>query len=222
MKYLFFLSILFSSLFFSSCGADPKDAPEYQDSVTTVEKDKNTEKIFANISTENLAKYFSSYFHISGNLPCMYFDKEKDEFVMSGKQVFQKISIDRKKFAMDAYHEFLRIRGYKPDGDSSKEELTKITKDGKEYVVMQMSDLLPEMTPEEKALFNYEQLNSLGQTAPSSGYHYIANERDCPLIYASSSGLTLYAKNLDTVYKMENAKEAMKVYENYIDSIRKK
>src|SRR6187551_1781223 len=104
MKRLLFLSILISSLFFSSCGSDPKETPEYKDSVTAVEKEQSTQKIFADIPTENLAKYFSSFFHITGNLPCMYYDKKTNEFVMSGKQVFQKISIDRKKFAMDAYH----------------------------------------------------------------------------------------------------------------------
>jgi hypothetical protein len=85
-----------------------------------------------------------------------------------------------------------------------------------------MSELLPEMTPEEVALFTPAQITAMKQTSNSYAYHYLANERNCPLMYASSSGITIECKNLQQVVKMENAKDAFEVYGNYIDSIRKK
>jgi hypothetical protein len=222
MKPFLLISIFAISLSFSSCEPKVKESPEYRDSVSEVEKELANQKALTTISTEHLFRFFSSNFHVTGNLPCMYYDPTSDEYVISGKKLFTKIKAENRKGAMDSFHEFLCVRGYSPDGDEAQEEFQKVKVDGKDMYVAQMSDLLPEMLPEEKALFTGEQIQAMRQTSPSYAYHFLGTDRDCPLVYASSAGLRIEGKNIQKEIKMENAKDALEAYGDYVDSVRKR
>jgi hypothetical protein len=222
MKTFLFISFLMLSLFTGSCNSAPEETPEQQDSLSEVEKDARNQKLMTEVSTEHLFRFFSSNYHLTGNLPCMYYDAATDEFVISGKKLFTRIKAEEQKAALESFHEFLCIRGYSPDGDSAIDEFQKVKVDGKDMYYVQMSDLLPEMTPEEIAFFTPEQLTALKQTSNSVAYHYLGHDRNYPLMYASSLGITIECKNLQREVKMENAKEAFDAYGKYIDSIRKK
>lgn len=226
MKYIL-LSILSFSLLISSCLPDRYENPDtewgrraFNDSVAEVEKDQTNKKVLTEISTEHLFRYFSSNFHVIGDLPCMYYDPASDEFVISGKKLFTRIKAEDQEDAFKSFHEFLCIRGYSPDGDSALDEYQKVKMNGQDAYIVQMDDLLPELKPDEVALFTPEQITAMNQTSSSYAYKFLANERNCPLMYASSSGITLEGKNLEQEVKMENAKEAFKIYGAYIDSIR--
>lgn len=222
MKPFIFISILMLSFSINSCNSAPEETPEHRDSVAEVEKDAMNQKMLAEVPTEHLFRFFSSNFHLTGNLPCMYYDAIADEFVISGKKLFTRIKAEDQKEALASFHDFLCMRNYSPDGDSAMDEFQKVKVDGKDMYYVEMSELLPEMTPEEVALFKPAQIAALKQTSPSYAYHFLANDRNCPLMYASSAGITIECKNLQQVVKMENAKEVFDVYDNYIDSIRKK
>lgn len=222
MKNFTFLFLLALSVFTASCNSAPEQTPEQRDSISEVEKDSLNYKIMTEVPTEQLFRFFSSNYHLVGNLPCMYYDPSADEFVISGKKLFTRIKAEEQEEALKSFHDFLCIRGYSPDGDSAMDEFQKVKVDGKDMYYVEMSELLPEMTPEENALFTPAQITALKQTSNSVGYHYLGTERNCPLMYASSSGITIQGKNIQREVKMENAKEAFDVYSKYIDSVRKR
>jgi hypothetical protein len=220
MRSFLFPAALSCLFFFAACNNAPKDPMDFKlpppdtSIFEKAEKQANLEaqKIFADISTENLFRYFSGNFHLA-NLPCIYYDVKADKYIISGEGTFRKIPASKQKYALDAYHEFLRVRGYTPDGDSSKEAPRKKV-DIKDFK-------MAEMLPEEKALFTPVQLDRLERTTRAYGFYYLANDRNCPMMFASYSGVTFQAKSLEKVFKMENAKDAFAAYSVYIDSIRK-
>jgi hypothetical protein len=214
MKCIFSLLVLF--LAFSSCSNDAE--PATADTLSGIDSVKHTEKVMDGISTENLFRFFGSNFHLVGNLPNFYFDSETNEYVICGKAMFQRYPANKQKEALTEFHDFLRVKGYEPDGDSSKQVYTKVMHNGKEMVYMTMDELLPKMLPEEEALFKEGELGILRNTSSGVAYPYLANNRNCPLMYASSAGIRIEAKNLKKEIKMENAKEAFDIYSKYMDS----
>ncbi|HET6992270.1 MAG TPA: hypothetical protein VFJ43_13135 [Bacteroidia bacterium] len=219
----FFLISFFSIFIFYSCSNTSNQQAAENDSAKIDSANKaSTFAVLNTISTENLFRFFSSNFHVIGNNPCMYYDSTSDQYVICGKTLYKRMSADNRKDVMAYFHEFLCDRGYSPDGDTAKDEYQKAEMNGKEVYVVSMDDLLPQMKPEERALFNEQQYNTMMQTAGSDAFHYLGNERNCPLIYASSSGLTIEGKKISKEIKMENARTALTAFGDYVDSLRKK
>jgi hypothetical protein len=219
VKPFLFLSAAF--IFLASCHSPGRPTMQLADSLVTTEQQNGNLPALNGVPVENIIRFASSNFHLVGNNPCMYYDAGSDEYVISGKKLFQRIKASERKEAMHAFHEFLRDRTYSPDGDSARQEYQKVMINGKEMYMAQMDDLLPQIKPEERALFNEQQYNVLEHTAGSDIYRYLATERSTPVVYASSSGLSLEGKNMNNTIPMQNAKEAITIFCNYVDQLRK-
>ena len=192
------------------------------DSASDADEGKIDITVLNAVSAENLFRFFGSNFHVVGNNPCMYYDASSDEYVICGKKLFTKIKAENRKDAMASFHEFLCVRGYSPDGDSAMDQFQKVKMNGQDAYVATMDDLLPEIKPEERALFSSDQYAVMRKTSGTDAFRYLGNERNCPVVYASTKGLRIEGKNIQKEIKMENAAEALEAYGSYVDSIRKK
>lgn len=197
--FLFLLAACHSS---GDSDNDESGKPEHTDSVAVLNE----------ISTENLARYFGNNFHVIGNNPCIYFDSTENSYFVCGKKVFEKFPADKAEDAVASYIHLLYDCGYAPDGKEKEDTMQHVSMDGKDYVYVQMSDLLPEMTATEKALFSGNQLSTLNTTSCSYGYHYLSANRHCPNAYAASQKITLETGNPAREISTDSASIALTIF----------
>ena len=214
MKKLLFPLILAFAACHSSSDSENDDPgkPERIDS----------DAVFNEISTENLARYFGNNFHVIGNNPCIYFDSTENSYFVCGKKVFEKFPADQSDAAVASYIHLLYDCGYAPDGKVKEDTMTHVNMNGKDYVYVQMSDLLPEMTAAEKALFHGNQLSTLNTTSCSYGYHYLSAYRHCPNAYAASEKITLETGNPPREISADSASYALKLFTEEVKKRMKK
>lgn len=211
-NFLFLLLLVLASCGITSTENDESGQPQKNDSAAVLNE----------ISTENLARYFGNNFHVIGNNPCIYFDSIENSYFVCGKKVFEKFPADKAEDAVASYIHLLYDCGYAPDGKEKEDTMTHVNMNGKDYVYVQMSDLLPEMTAEEKALFNGNQLSVLNTTSCSYGYHYLSANRHCPNAYAASKKITLETGKQPREISTDSASIALKFFTDEVKQRMKK
>ena len=160
--------------------------------------------------------YMSGNYGTSHNHPAMYADTERKVFVLMGRKGKGEVPFAKVDDALAAYEQFLLQHGYAANGKPAPDEHQKIMVDGKEMVVMTMSELMPEMSTETKAKYTDRQYKVLRNTTGTDGYkQFSGNVTEFPphpLMFAGAEQVFVVGPDTDKQFPIAQATEAFKEY----------
>lgn len=213
---------LLTTLFFISCSegrprTHQRSPGEIAASEAAEEQDKQrrTHDTVKGISTELLVKYFSGNLHNGNRFPCVVVNTKENKVLVSGKGVFAKLPASELKQAWKEY-----MVAFDNAGFFEKNPLLKGKKpviiDGKEYYSMTMDELMPKLTPGERAMYTAGQLEALYHTRISDGYGVLL-ARGFQVIYANSKEFFIVTANGEEKIPLEKKDSCFKVFKKRIE-----
>lgn len=160
--------------------------------------------------------FLTGHYHTSSNNPAMYADSERKLFVMLGKKGKLEVPIANAEDAIAAYEQFLLRHGYPANGKDAPDDHQKVMVDGKEMVVMEMSELLPEMPADLKKHFTPRQHEVIRNTSGTKGFElFSGHDKDYPphpLMYAGSNQVFVVGPDTDKSFPIAQASAAFAEY----------
>jgi hypothetical protein len=160
--------------------------------------------------------FLTGNYHTSSNNPAMYADPERKLFVLLGKKARLELPLGKPEDAIAAYEQFLLQHGYAANGKTAPDDHQKVMVDGKEMVVMQMSELLPEMPADLASHFTPRQRKVIGNTTGTNGFKlFSGHDKDYaphPMLYAGAKAVFVVGPDTDKQFPIEQASAAFAEY----------
>lgn len=164
----------------------------------------------------DLVGYFSGAYHTSSNNPGVYYDASKHVIAMSGRSGSAELpSTTKPEEVRDALEVFFLANDYEINGKKPTDKHQKVMVNGKEMVVMPMTELFPEMPADLKAHFTSEQYDLLYKTASTDGYGIVAKKYPVMFAYLGAIEVRL-PDGSKSVFDLQKANDAFALFQQQV------